>query len=139
MEFTEAFPAVGGLVQASSCGRWIGKVVQKDLRYYVVVQSASNGILHRRFAIPMEDGNPRKPCAPITNQWNKVELLWSPNNRRIVLANYVLCKIMVFDTEIDLDVPICTVTENSMLGVERILWVPDSLQFLTVMRFRVKL
>lgn len=146
MEFTEAFPVHGGLVQATAGGHWIATLTTQPSRPNLLVESppqlqlaihcATNGSRHRLFQVPQNNSTIRRNSPPVPSS-SKFELIWSPDGCRVALVASARGKIYVFDVEAKGDGPICCISENALLGMDRILWMPDSWHLLVVLKHRV--
>jgi WD40 repeat protein len=122
MEFTEGFKTVGARLSPS--GRYVAGLYRRDTaQLFVAVHFTTNGALHYLLTVPESSPGRR-------------ELVWAPNNQFLLLVDYVLAKLFVWDFEAS-GQPICSITENVRLGVERIMWAPDSHHVLVVLKHRV--
>lgn len=146
MEFTEAFPAHGGLVQATSTGSWVatlntqlpksGISLEPASPLEVAIHCATNGSRRRLFRIPPNNSTARRTGRP-AHSIGKWELVWSPDDRRVALLAADREKIYIFDVESEEDGPVCCISENALLGIDRILWMPDSWHLLVALKHRV--
>ncbi len=165
MEFTEPFPTAFGLVRLSTDGTHIASVAGEPRRGgegALIVQSTRNGAVVRTLRIPAEsfpatppggaapllagDGRARKGAGLAASGDGArlcplllgapYDLVWAPSNTRLALVLLASARVVVFD--VDVDEPICIIQENRPLGLERILWAPDSMHILTVLRHAVR-
>lgn len=147
MEFTEAFSATFGVAQLSPDGHHVSTIVRREEEgsLWINVYLTSNGSLKRQFMIPTSQPKIQNPPkllskpSQVEHEWSRLEIQWAPNSKRLALLNFTLSKIFVFDLLLgELDRPVCILQENSRLGFERMLWSPDSLYILSVLKHRVK-
>jgi dipeptidyl aminopeptidase/acylaminoacyl peptidase len=135
MEFTEAFTAFGGGAKLSPDGQSVAAISKRDTNISIEVYLTSNGHLGRRLPVPVINSETRGRV--LMTKWDRLELLWAPNGLRLALVNYQLARIFVWDLMLDYELPICTVQENVLLGIERINWTPDSIHILTFLKHKV--
>lgn len=133
-------------MQATTTGSWIAVLNNQLSRSNVSVELAStlevaihcatNGSRHRLFRIPANNLTARKTSLP-PHSVGKAELAWSPDDRRVALLTASRDQIYVFDLESEGDGPVCCISESTLLGIDRILWMPDSWHLLVTLRHRV--
>ena len=146
MEFTEAFS--GGITRASNNGKLVSTLTQRDGGHLLTINihSTLNGTVVKQLCFPIPT-NPSpsskergRPALTLEKRidWNKnSDILWSPNDKYFAIANTQACQVIVCSMDEKDEAPICMLTENRLLGIEWVLWAPDSKHILTVLNHRV--
>lgn len=137
MEFTEALRCWNGTVRISPNGSCLAALnrAEDGTTYSVSLYNASNGGILRRLMGPSQVGTetigPPRPT--------RVEIDWSPNSRFLVLVEYGMGQIYVWDAMLGdgSEGPLCVIRENRMLGMEFVAWAPDSRHILVHLCHRV--
>lgn len=145
MEFTDAFPCHGIAARLSPDGRYVAALLKGEgggVR--VAIHQSGNGGLFQELAVPGA-GVPRsKPAngAAATmfgSRGDRWELLWAPNSTRLALFNHPAAQVTVWEIDEGRgpSLPVSSIQENLLLGVDRVLWLPDSLHLLAFLSHRV--
>lgn len=94
--------------------------------------------------IPRTSGKPTTnigPTAMFGSRGDRWELLWAPNSTRLALFNHLAAQVTVWEVDGGrggrVALPVSSIQENVLLGVDRVLWLPDSLHFLAFLSHRV--
>lgn len=140
MEFTDAFPSFGIAARLSPNGEHVAALLKREGALSIAIHSSRNGELRRQLMVP-GDTVERRGVLMFGGKCDRWELLWSPDSTRLALSNELAANIIVWEVDggdgSESLLPISCIQENQLLGVDRVLWTPDSTHILTFLAHRV--
>lgn len=139
MEFTDAFPSFGIAARLSPNGQHVAALLKGEGALSIAIYSSRNGELRRQLMAP-SDTVERRDALMFGGKCDRWELLWSPDSTQLALFNGLAATILVWGIDWEGSeslLPISCIRENQMLGVDRVLWTPDSVHILAFLAHRV--
>lgn len=100
------------------------------------VQRAMNGAAICKFSIALNDARDNKyfHLLPKSDLW---DIIWAPDSQKVALINLKWSRVSVYDIGLDTDAPICSIQESALIGIERLVWTPDSQKILCFLKYRM--